>query len=73
MKLPPKHNLYEINKHITRLFEAALEVNQAWSTSHKDIEKICNDNLRNLKKISATVIHLELAIDEVLKAKIKHE
>ena len=73
MKLPPKHNLYEINKHITRLFEAALEINCAWSTGHKDIEKICADNLRNLRKISATVTHLELAMDEVLKARIKHE
>ena len=65
MKLPQQYDLYQHNRYCDELYGIALELNHPlWST---DIKGVCMENLLLLKKLSAIITHLELAIDEVLK------
>ncbi len=69
MKLPEKMNLYKHNESLEDLHTVAqmLLMPHQDKADWKDVKIICTDNLRRLKKISAIITHLELAIDEVLK------
>jgi hypothetical protein len=73
MKLPKSHDLYNINKQLDNLAIIAASLNYE-HMQDSIIQQICEDNLINLRKVNAIIIHLELAIEEVLKVPgVQHE
>lgn len=66
MRLPKEFNLYKINEYLGDLLELATKTDE-YNNAKYSVEEICIANLLNLKVMHAKILHLELAIDEVLK------
>lgn len=68
MKLPKECDIYKINDYLEQLFVVAAELSQEHMHDLK-VNDICERNLINLTRLSAIIVHLELAIDEVMRIK----
>lgn len=66
MKLPKVMDKYQHNAQIEKLYKLAYDLNQPNSQLLAP-DYFLEENLKTLKKINAIVIHLELAIDEIMK------
>lgn len=72
MKLPKSFNLYKHNEYTDKLTTLSQNISKDCG-DYRDIKNICEINLKNLKEMLAIIVHLELALDEVLKLEQKHE
>ena len=66
MKLPKTHNKYKFNKVAEELHESATSLALEYANSY-EIDEICRANLLLIKIIHAKIMHLELALEEIMK------
>lgn len=70
MKLPKHLDKYKHNAQIAKLYVLAHELTEP-AEDGALLADICEHTMQVLKKINAIVIHLELAIDEIMKMENK--
>lgn len=70
MKLPKRLDKYQHNAQIEKLYKLAVDLKHEHDPL-MGVDYFCEENLKVLKKINAIVIHLELAIDEIMKMENK--
>ncbi len=66
MRLPEQYNIYKINEYLDMAHQITASLSD-WNDSKYSVTEICIANLLNLKSLHAKIMHLELALDEVLK------
>lgn len=66
MKLPKEYNLYKHNEYGDELYNNVCALIEAHKNDYT-LSEICYQNLSLLKSIHAKILHLELALDEIIK------